>query len=393
MNALTSMARGYFREEDCQLADFAALVSQQTNPEMVPHAARIEKNVPVYDARALARLLGEAASRKTIMAEFASVLMGGPGVLVLANVYDDTSVLDEAADVFDRIIAAEKTSRGSSADHFAKAGANDRIWNALQKLCLAAPEIFARYHATPAIDAVCEAWLGPNYQMTAQVNLIRPGGAAQEPHRDYHLGFQTADVSRSYPFHVHLLSPVLTLQGGIAHVDIPVEAGPTKLLPFSQAYEPGYAAWRREDFKAHFEEHHVQLPLSKGDAIFFNPALFHAGGHNRSENINRLVNLLQISSAFGRAMETIDRRAMCKALYPVLSAMKQSADMSDMEIASVVAASAEGYSFPTNLDTDPPVGGLAPKTQNQLMHEALGSGWSADAFAKALDDLVARQSA
>lgn len=40
-----------------------------------------------------------------------------------------------------------------------------------------------------------------------------------------------------------------------------VETGPTKLLPFSQAYRPGYAAWRRADFRALFEEHHLQLRL------------------------------------------------------------------------------------------------------------------------------------
>ena len=39
----------------------------------------------------------------------------------------------------------------------------------------------------------CEAWLGPNYQMTAQVNLVHPGGDFQQAHRDYHLGFQTAE--------------------------------------------------------------------------------------------------------------------------------------------------------------------------------------------------------
>lgn len=32
---------------------------------------------------------------------------------------------------------------------------------------------------------VSEAWLGPGYQLTAQVNVVRPGGKAQEPHRDY----------------------------------------------------------------------------------------------------------------------------------------------------------------------------------------------------------------
>ena len=94
--------------------------------------------------------------------------------------------------------------------------------------------------------------------MTAQVNLVYPGGAAQRAHRDYHLGFQSSDVSAAYPAHVHDISPVLTLQGAVAHGDMPLESGPTKLLPFSQTYRAGYAAWRREDFRALFEQRYVQ---------------------------------------------------------------------------------------------------------------------------------------
>jgi ectoine hydroxylase-related dioxygenase (phytanoyl-CoA dioxygenase family) len=69
--------------------------------------------------------------------------------------------------------------------------------------------------------------------MTAQINLVHPGGAAQQAHWDYHLGFQTAEVSVEYPVHVHDLSPTLTLQGALAHCDMPIESCPTKLLPFS----------------------------------------------------------------------------------------------------------------------------------------------------------------
>lgn len=32
---------------------------------------------------------------------------------------------------------------------------------------------------------VSEAWLGPGYQITAQTNIVKPGGKAQQPHRDY----------------------------------------------------------------------------------------------------------------------------------------------------------------------------------------------------------------
>ena len=168
------------------------------------------------------------------MAEWAWVLRESSGAIVLRNAYKDTTVIDEATKLYEDIIADEKLKSGGGADHFAAAGANDRIWNSLQKLCESSPDVFLRYFANEAIQAACEAWLGPNYQMTAQVNLVHPGGEAQQAHRDYHLGFQTAEVSALYPSHVHELSPALTLQGAIAHCDMPVESGPTKLLPFSQ---------------------------------------------------------------------------------------------------------------------------------------------------------------
>ena len=51
-----------------------------------------------------------------------------------------------------------------------------------------------------------------------------------------------------------------------------------------------------------------------GRAAFFNPALFHAAGNNRSADIRRMANLLQVSSAYGRAMESVDRAKMSAAL-------------------------------------------------------------------------------
>jgi ectoine hydroxylase-related dioxygenase (phytanoyl-CoA dioxygenase family) len=123
----------------------------------------------------------------------------------------------------------------------------------------------------------------------------------------------------------------------------------------------------------------VQLPLQKGDAAFFNPALFHGAGTHRSADVRRMANLLQVSSAFGRAMEAVDRTAMCRALYPVLLA-QQAADADERTLRTVVAASAEGYAFPTNLDRDQPIGGLAPETQAELVWRALAGQWPSEAL-------------
>jgi len=172
---------------------------------------------------------------------------------------------------------------------------------------------------------------------------------------------------------------------------MPVESGPTKLLPFSQLYRAGYAAWRRDDFRALFEERCIQLPLTKGDALFFNPAVFHAAGANSSSDIHRMANLLQVSSAFGRAMETVDREKMCKLLYPHAVSAHQNKTLGVADLEAAIAASAEGYSFPTNLNRDPPKGGLAPETQQALFTRALAEGLDLKAFTAILDEMRSKQ--
>ncbi|NED59908.1 phytanoyl-CoA dioxygenase, partial [Streptomyces sp. SID10244] len=69
---------------------------------------------------------------------------------------------------------------------------------------------------------VSEAWLGPMYQVTSQPNVVNPGGTAQNPHRDYHLGFMSTSTAARFRTHTHRVSPALTLQGAIAHVDMPI---------------------------------------------------------------------------------------------------------------------------------------------------------------------------
>ena len=63
-------------------------------------------------------------------------------------------------------------------------------------------------------------------------------------------------------------------------------------LPHSHKYDAGYLAYHRPEFQAYFDDHYVQLPLAKGDAAFFNPAVFHGAGTNRSADIRRMANLL-----------------------------------------------------------------------------------------------------
>jgi ectoine hydroxylase-related dioxygenase (phytanoyl-CoA dioxygenase family) len=296
---------GYLSAEDCRLADLIDLVSQKTDLADYPSAHAVEQNVLIYDGARLRTELSRPVRRPRVEAELASALLDGPGVMVLA--FDDPWVIDRATREFEAIIAARRATGGTADDHFAVAGQNDRIWNALGKLALRAPEVFADYYANDLIATTCRAWPGPGYQVTSQVNVVNPGGAAQEVHRDYHLGFASAERAAQFPAHVHRLSPVLTLQGAVAHTDMPAEAGPTMYLPYSQKYLPGYLAWWRPEFREYFETDEGTSPAA---------------------------------------------------------------------VANVIAACAEGYPFPTNLDLDQPAGGLVPSAQADILARAAAERWS-----------------
>jgi ectoine hydroxylase-related dioxygenase (phytanoyl-CoA dioxygenase family) len=387
--APTAIRVAHLRAQDCRLSDFAAVVDQVTELTDYPYAAETVQQVLLYDAATLREAIRDSDGREAVEAELIHAFTTGPGVVVIRGAFDDLPIVDRVSDAFDTIIGAQHARGGARGDHFAKAGANDRIWNALEKLAAQDPAAFVDYYANDMLALVSTAWLGPSYQMTSQVNVVRPGGVAQDPHRDYHLGFLADEVASRYPAHVHTLSPALTLQGAVAHTDMPVQSGPTMYLPYSQQYQPGYLAWRRPEFREFFLERYVQLPLQKGDAAFFNPALFHGAGSNVSTDIQRMANLVQVSSAFGRAMETVDRIAVTKAIYPALRAVK--ADGVALELlTNALTCAADGYPFPTNLDRDPNVGGLTPLSQLDLVQRALDEDWETDQLASELDAYASR---
>jgi len=272
------------------------------------------------------------------------VLENGPGVFVIRNLYSE-DVIDQSNVIFEKIVEKES---GSSNDHFAS-GTNTRIWNSFQKVALENADAFINYYSNDLVKIIAESWCGPNSQMTAQVNIVRPGGEMQKPHRDYHLGFQENEVVEKFPISVHRLSNYLTLQGGIAHTDMPLDSGPTIVLPYSQQYDLGYLTWRDLRFGEFFNQYSVQNPMSKGDGIFFNPAIFHAAGSNTTTNFHRIGNLLQISSAFGKTMEHVDYFKIITHIYPYLLNHKA---LSKRLIENVLICATDGYAFPTNLDSD-----------------------------------------
>ncbi len=385
------MPTWYF-EKDCDLKDFKASMADTKSTAPRPElCAQIDQGIPIYECHDLTKKIETEAYRSELMQEWSNVLQKGAGIVVLKGCFPDTGLIDETSALFDKIMELEKAAGLSAGDHFGAAGANDRIWNALEKMCRHDPDLFVRYYSNVLVALICETWLGPNYQMTSQTNLVRPGSAGQSGHRDYHLGFQTPEEASFYPATAHHFSPFLTLQGAIAHCDMSIETGPTRYLPFSQTYPPGYIACNLPEFKAYFEDNFTQLALKKGDAVFFNPAVMHGAGENRTQDVDRLANLLQISSAMGRPIEAVNRVAMCEAAYPVLLSKWQRREISEENVVATVGACAEGYPFPTNLDLDPPIGGLVPKSQADIMLAAVERGLKQESFVRELRDHANRR--
>lgn len=386
--ATLGAAAAWFTGADCRLDDLDDVLRASTDLAAYPYADRVEQGVLIYSVQTLADAEPNGATRRAVQEELIRAFVAGPGIVVMEGAFD-TDAVERVTAVFFDLVAAQRAAGVGTGDHFAMSGTNDRLWNCLEKLAVADPEAFVDYYASDALAMAGQAWLGPGYQVTSQVNIVNPGGEGQTVHRDYHLGFMSERAAGGYPAHVHRLSPALTLQGAVAHCDMPVESGPTLYLPHSQKYPAGYLAYSRKEFQEYFLSHHVQLPLRTGDAVFFNPALFHAAGSNQSANIKRMANLLQISSAFGRAMEAVDRERVVNAIYPTLLARKDSG-ASARALANAVAASAEGYAFPTNLDVDQPIDGLAPPSQAELTLRALETGTAPAELAGTLAAQAAR---
>ena len=353
-----------------------------------PLCESICKNIPIYKAKG--SYIDSSSIASALQDEWYHILLSGPGVFVLKGMYSDHcgDLVERVNKVFGSIITSEKSSK-SRGDHFADAGTNDRIWNSFSKHCHADPASFIEYYSNPWLALVCDAWLGPAYKITAQVNIVKPGGAAQVAHRDYHLGFQSANACAKYPKAIQVASQLLTLQGAVAHTDMSLDSGPTRLLPFSQLFEPGYMAFRLPQFKQYFSEKYVSLPLEKGDGIFFNPALFHAAGENITSNFERSANLLQISSAFGKSMETVDTLPLISSCWKGLTHKYAHEGMSN-GVQAIVAAITEGYPFPTNLDNRSPApGGKAPEGERDIVLRGLEEAWSIDVVMRLLEQIKA----
>ena len=347
-------------EQDCDLDAFRALVERTTEPADYPYAdrrraerpglrrrRRCAGRSPRHGRRGRGRAGPRAhrrARRRGLPGRLRRPLGRGPGDRRLRRAH--------------RRAARRRGGRG---DHFAKPGrqrpgveraGEDGPARPGGRSPTTTPTTCSPWSAT--------AWLGPGYQVTSQVNVVNPGGAAQNPHRDYHLGFLSNEAAAAYPAHVHRLSPVLTLQGAVAHCDMPVESGPTLYLPYSHTYEPGYLAWRLPEFRAYFDARHVQLPLAKGDAVVLQPGPLPRRRHQplrgHPADGQPAPGVLGVRPGHGDRGPGRRGEASTRCCSPA------GAGASGW-LAGVVAAPPRATPFPPTSTCDPPVDGLAPPSQ------------------------------
>jgi hypothetical protein len=74
---LSTASRAWIDDSDCDLDDFRALVSQDTDVNDFPMAADVRKGALVYSAETVAR-----ADRHALQTELIRALADGPGVEV-----------------------------------------------------------------------------------------------------------------------------------------------------------------------------------------------------------------------------------------------------------------------------------------------------------------------
>src|SRR5919107_4339257 len=111
----TRRTPGWFSADDCRLEDFRAVVETTTDLADHPYADEVRENVLVYGSR-LRDHITTPEGRRDVQAELARALADGPGIVVFAGAFPDTSAVDRATAVFEAMIADQKAAGG---DHFA----------------------------------------------------------------------------------------------------------------------------------------------------------------------------------------------------------------------------------------------------------------------------------
>jgi hypothetical protein len=117
-------SRVFSIESEPSLSAFKKLCSQESFQQEYPLSSEVLSNVPIYN---LAQLdTSDEGLHARLQAEWHHILLAGPGVVVLKNMYLDKQLIEKVNSVYSGIIESEKQA-ARKGDHFASSSANDRI--------------------------------------------------------------------------------------------------------------------------------------------------------------------------------------------------------------------------------------------------------------------------
>ena len=292
---------------------------------------------------------------------------------------------------FDAIIADERRAGGPAGDHFAKAGANDRVWNALEKLAVRDPETFVDYYANDVLALVSQRLARPGLpgHLAGQRRPTRRAGAGPAPRLPPRLPVERPAVEQ-YPTHVHLLSPVLTLQGAVAHSrhagrerpdDVPA------VLPPVRARLPRLAAARVP--RVLRASTTCSCRCARATPCSSTRRCSTAPGPTSPPTSSAWPTCCRSRRPSAGRWRPSTATGSCRAVYPVL--LRRAAGAPDAALAHAVAAAAEGYPFPTNLDLDQPVDGLTPPSQAEIVARRSSSAAPRQRAGEPLDAYAGRR--
>ena len=257
-------APGYLSAEDCRLADLIDLVSQKTDPADYPYASAVEQNVLIYDGARLRMELSRPACRPRVEAELVRACTTAPAswCWLARSTTRGSSTGPRASSRRSSPPSGRRAARPETTSPLpgrtTGSGTRWRNWPCARLRCSrpTTPTTSSRPCAGPG-------W-GPATRSPPRSTWLTRAARRRPCTATITWGSPPHERAARFPAHVHRLSPVLTLQGAVAHTDMPAETGPTMYLPHSQKYLPGYLAWRQPEFREYFEAHHVQLPLRQG---------------------------------------------------------------------------------------------------------------------------------
>jgi len=95
----------------------------------------------------------------------------------------------------------------------------------------------------------------------------------------------------------------------------------------------------------------------------------------QGDDIEAVVQKAYATGASKVVVEDMREEFLTGYVFPALKALW--AGPGRRAVRNLIAVAAEGYPFPTNLDRDQPINGLAPQSQAQLLAQAVEEAWDA----------------